>query len=91
VRYLGLKNGDLKKNTLSKIESHCQVDSKHIFESKIGRVLFEKKVFKVDTAFMRRRSCGGAGGAGCGQKIPAVNGSLNKDYKEPLNKHKLYS
>jgi hypothetical protein len=51
VRYLRLENGNLAKNALSKIESHCQADSKHIFESKIGQVLFEKNVFKLDAVF----------------------------------------
>jgi hypothetical protein len=33
--YLCHENGNLKKNTLSKIESQCHADSKHIFVSKI--------------------------------------------------------
>jgi hypothetical protein len=36
------------KNALSKIESLCYADSKHIFGSKIVQVLSEKNVFKVD-------------------------------------------
>jgi hypothetical protein len=48
MRYLRLENGNLIKNALSKIKSQCHVDSKHVFESKIVRVLSEKNVFKLD-------------------------------------------
>jgi hypothetical protein len=49
--FLRLENGNLEKNILSKVKSQCHVDYKHIFESKIVRVLSEKNVFKLDTAF----------------------------------------
>jgi hypothetical protein len=44
-RYLRLENGNLKKNASSKIKSLCHADSKHIFRSKIGQVVFEKNAF----------------------------------------------
>jgi hypothetical protein len=50
-RYLWLKKSNFNKNALSKIESQCNADSKHIFESKIAQVLLEKNIFKHDTAF----------------------------------------
>jgi hypothetical protein len=36
---------------LSKFESLCHADSKHIFILKIARVLSEKNIFKLDAAF----------------------------------------
>jgi hypothetical protein len=47
-RYIRPKNGNLKKNDLSKIESFCYADSKPIFILKIVQVLYEKNVFKLD-------------------------------------------
>jgi hypothetical protein len=51
MRYLRLENGNLIKNALSKIESQCHVDSKHVFVLKIVRVLSEKNIFKLDAKF----------------------------------------
>jgi hypothetical protein len=51
VRFLLHENDNLKKKALSKIESQCHVDSKHIFGSKIVHVLSEKNIFKLDAAF----------------------------------------
>jgi hypothetical protein len=51
MRCLRHENGNLKKNALSKIESLCNADSKHIFEMNIVRVLSEKNIFKLDAEF----------------------------------------
>jgi hypothetical protein len=51
MRYLRHENSNLKKNTLSKIESQCHADSKHIFKSKIVSILSKINVFKLDGAF----------------------------------------
>jgi hypothetical protein len=50
MHYLQHENGNLKKKASSKIKSQCQVDSKHVFKSKIVQVLSEKNVFKLDAA-----------------------------------------
>jgi hypothetical protein len=43
MHYLRHKKGNLKKNSLGKIESLCHADSKHIFRYKIVPVPFERK------------------------------------------------
>jgi hypothetical protein len=51
MRCLRLENGNLIKNTWSKIESQWHVDFKHIFELNIVQVLSKKNVFKLDAEF----------------------------------------
>jgi hypothetical protein len=48
MRCLWHENCNLKKNALSKIESLCYANCKHIFILKIVQVLSEKNIFKFD-------------------------------------------
>jgi hypothetical protein len=49
VRCLRHENGNLKKNALSKIKSHCRADSKNILEQKSAEYFLRKTHFKFTT------------------------------------------
>jgi hypothetical protein len=52
MRYLQLENGNFNRNTWSKIESQCHINSEDFFKSKIIQVFSEKNIFKFDAAFL---------------------------------------